>query len=85
MALIAERRIHPSPAGLGKETVLIEERIPKEASGIGPGRKAQAPADGFPVRTADGRPVLKAFAGEKDRLRERALDAAGASCLPSLD
>lgn len=38
----------------------------------------EAPAEGFPARTEDGRPVLTAFAMEEERLRERALDAAGA-------
>jgi len=41
MALIAERRIHPSPAGWGKDTISIAERIPKEVSGIGLSEKAR--------------------------------------------
>jgi hypothetical protein len=41
MALIAERRIHPSPV-VGREgNQSIAERIPKEASGIGLSEKAR--------------------------------------------
>jgi hypothetical protein len=39
------------------------------------------PANGFPGRTADGRPVLVAFAKEEDRLRERALEATAAAAI----
>ena len=39
------------------------------------------PANGFPDRTSDGRPVLIAFAREEDRLRERALEAAAAAAI----
>lgn len=40
-----------------------------------------APLNGFPCKTDDGRPVLVAFAREEDRLLERALEAAAATAI----
>jgi hypothetical protein len=39
------------------------------------------PLNGFPDRTADGRPVIVAFAREEDRLRERVIDATAAAAV----